>query len=92
MGRFGGQLSDSPLAFSRGGTGVIDSNNWTAGDIPRYDTSKSMFTPSQYLAIPDGVATPNATSNQGKIYIDSADGDLKIIFGDGTIKTIITDS
>jgi hypothetical protein len=26
------------------------------------------------------------------IYVDTADGDLKVRFGDGTIKTIVTDT
>lgn len=39
----------------------------------------------------DGVTAPSATSGWAKIYVDSADGDLKVIFGDGVIKTIVTD-
>ena len=45
-----------------------------------------------YLAIADGISAPSAISGFGTIYIDSADGDLKVRFGDGTIKTIVTDS
>lgn len=44
-----------------------------------------------FLVITDGVTAPAATAGQAKIYVDTADGDLKIVFGDGTVKTIVTD-
>ena len=44
------------------------------------------------LIMPDGISAPGATAGQTKLYVDSADGDLKVIFGDGTIKTIATDT
>jgi hypothetical protein len=44
------------------------------------------------LEITDGVTAPSASLGFAKIYIDSADGDLKIVFGDGTVKTIATDT
>jgi hypothetical protein len=44
------------------------------------------------LMLPDGQTAPSATSGKAKIYVDTADGDLKVIFGDGTIKTIVTDT
>jgi hypothetical protein len=45
-----------------------------------------------FYGMVDGVTAPSATSGYAKIYVDTADGDLKVIFGDGTIKTIATDS
>lgn len=44
------------------------------------------------LEIKDGMTEPSATTGVAKIYVDSADGDLKVIFADGTVKTIVTDS
>lgn len=44
------------------------------------------------FALPDGITAPSATVGQAKLYVDTADGDLKVIFGDGTVKTIVVDS
>lgn len=40
----------------------------------------------------DGVTAPGATVGAAKIYVDTADGDLKVCFGDGTIKTLAVDT
>lgn len=45
----------------------------------------------QTLQLVDGVTAPDTNAN-AQIYVDSADGDLKIKFADGTTKTIITDT
>ena len=45
----------------------------------------------KYL-ITDGVTAPGAATGRARIYVDTADGDLKIIFADGTIKTIVVDT
>jgi hypothetical protein len=44
------------------------------------------------LSITDGVSAPATLVGYATIYVDTADGDLKIKFGDGTVKTIVTDS
>lgn len=45
-----------------------------------------------YISVADGVAAPAAVTGRARIYVDTADGDLKIVFGDGTVKTIVTDT
>lgn len=45
-----------------------------------------------YLQITDGVAAPGTASGMARIYVDTADGDLKVIFGDAVIKTLATDT
>lgn len=45
-----------------------------------------------YYGMVDGVTAPGTTAGYAKIYVDTADGDLKVKFGDGTIKTIATDT
>lgn len=44
------------------------------------------------FVLADGVTAPTASVGYAKIYVDTADGDLKIIFGDGTVKTIVVDT
>lgn len=44
------------------------------------------------LGIADGIVAPSTISGRAQIYVDTADGDLKIKFGDGTTKTIVVDS
>jgi hypothetical protein len=46
---------------------------------------------NQVVQIVDGVTAPD-TESFAQLYIDSADGDLKIKFSDGTVKTIATDT
>jgi hypothetical protein len=44
------------------------------------------------LCLVDGMTAPAAHTGKASIYVDSADGDLKVKFGDGTVKTIATDT
>jgi hypothetical protein len=44
------------------------------------------------LVIQDGIAPPNLLTGFARLYVDATDGDLKIKFGDGTVKTIATDT
>jgi hypothetical protein len=44
------------------------------------------------LRLVDGVPAPNPVPGKAVLYVDEADGDLKIVFPDGTVKTIATDT
>ena len=44
------------------------------------------------IQVTDGVTAPTPVAGQAIIYVDVADGDLKIAFGDSTVKTIVTDT
>lgn len=44
------------------------------------------------LRFVDGITAPSTISGFASLYVDTADGDLKIKFGDGTVKTIVTDT
>jgi len=70
-----------PVRWWRISGGPVDS--WVADPIPPGGPS---------LSLVDGVSEPSTSSGYARIYVDSADGDLKVKFGDGTVKTIVTDS
>lgn len=80
--QFGGTTSSFP-ALKR---------NSTALETKLADDSAYAPHAMQYLDITDGVTAPGAATGRARIYVDTADGDLKIIFADGTIKTIVVDT
>lgn len=57
-------------------------------------TSSKRFTNvfSQGIALIDGITAPSTITGHAVIYVDTADGDLKVKFGDGTVKTIVVDT
>jgi hypothetical protein len=85
------QLSTSSIGFAR----KTQLNN----RIDIYQGAGTIITDeTQYqrqmtsLSLSDGVAAPNTETGRAQIYVDTADGDLKIRFSDGTTKTIVTDT
>lgn len=48
--------------------------------------------PQDTAVLTDGVSAPAVVTGGAVIYVDKADGDLKIKFSDGTVKTIVTDT
>lgn len=67
-------------------------------DIPLSDEVQSNFQSVETqlnkgpLYLTDGVAEPTTVNGIAQIYVDIADGDLKVKFGDGFVKTIAVDS
>lgn len=56
------------------------------------DTELWKTTYTYVLGLKDGMTAPSAITDIAQIYVDTADGDLKVKFGDGTVKTIVTDT
>lgn len=44
------------------------------------------------LTLTDGIVAPGALAGAARIYVDVADGDLKVVFADGFVATIAADS
>lgn len=79
---FGGTSSSFP-ALKRSNTQL---------QVVLADDSAFTSVAAQYLDITDGITAPSAGTGRARIYVDTSDGDLKVIFADGTIKTIATDT
>lgn len=79
----GGIFSDGTLFFG------VD------GDID-FGPSNSIFdgqlTVAGAFRLTDGITAPATATGFAILYVDSADGDLKVKFGDGTVKTLATDT
>lgn len=61
-------------------------------DILLEDPQDGNVITASYLELTDGVAAPGAVAGKARLYIDAADGDLKIVYADGVIKTIVVDT
>lgn len=80
--QFGGTTASFP-ALKRNGTAL---------ETKLADDSAYAPHSMQYTEITDGVTAPGAAAGRARIYVDTADGDLKVVFADGTVKTIVTDT
>ena len=89
MGHYIGNVDDSSSIFT-GDTGATGGNLRIGADGNQF--MRAGINVSQYLRIKDGVTAPGANTGSANIYVDTADGDLKIVFADGTVKTIVTDT
>jgi hypothetical protein len=72
------QLNNRIDVFQGGGTVITDETQYQRKALS--------------LSIVDGIPSPNTELGWAQIYVDTVDGDLKIRFGDGTVKTIVTDT
>lgn len=64
----------------------------TPGETIDVAATKQFSFTNGAIWLPDGVGAPSARAGLTGIYVDSADGDLKAVFGDGTVKTITADT
>jgi hypothetical protein len=57
-----------------------------------HDMGNQRIDNCQLIALADGITAPAAVAGQAILFVDSADGDLKVRFGDGLIKAIAFDT
>jgi len=78
--------------FFGGGSGAVDLSLFRQkADVMSIGATDS-FNARTGLWITDGVTAPGTEAGTAIIFVDTADGDLKVRFGDGTLKTIVTDT
>lgn len=86
------------IGFAANGTGIafvsrfgIEAHSAGVGLVGSID--RPFFAVhARNLRVADGVTAPGTVTGFASIYVDNADGDLKIKFSDGTVKTIVTDT
>ena len=76
--------SDLSSAFLLANT-VIPSNYVSTQEL------KAPFSRVDRSLLKDGITEPNAVTGYAILFVDTADGDLKVKFSDGVVKTIVTD-
>lgn len=67
--------------------GTISAGTISAG--ANITAATQFYTPG-FMTIGDSIAAPVAVAGRANIYVDNADGSLKVKFGNGTVKTIAT--
>ena len=86
-------VSSTTLTFSTAPPNLSTIEVMVVTALPVGATTASQVSGSfNQLSVIDGVSAPSTVAGSALIYVDSADGDLKIKFGDGTVKTIATDT
>jgi hypothetical protein len=91
---FGLFFKDETSALNRW---VIDQNgHFAAAGNTLYDIGNATNWIRRFIgrqmAWQDGITAPAAVVGLASSFVDAADGDLKVIFGDGVVKTLATDS
>lgn len=79
-------------ARANGNIGAMDLEFYSALENYENDDPDAVLLSGGAWVIRDGITAPATIPNYAAIYVDTADGDLKIKFGNGTVKTIVTDS
>jgi hypothetical protein len=64
----------------------------TGGNLIALGSDAVYIAASGGMSLIDGISAPSTSAGRAWIYVDTADGDLKVKFGDGVTKTLATDT
>lgn len=87
-----GLVGDDDFSLKVSPDGSSFTQAWKIDKTSGQTTFKQEVVCEKSLDIQDGITAPSTLSGKARIYVDSADGDLKVKFGDGTVKTLATDT
>lgn len=102
--QFGGAQDASHTAGTGSYIGGFAAETWSSGNNGQYigvfvvakttasQVEQVRFPEDGGLALKDGITAPATLSGFAKIYVDGTSGDLRVLFGDGTDKLIVTDT
>jgi hypothetical protein len=90
----GSSIADSLLLYAERAGGLTLQAVHASGVIRFYGGSTEWVRLSAGggLGLKDGISAPATVAGFALLYVDTADGDLKVKFGDGTVKTIVVDT
>jgi parallel beta-helix repeat protein len=83
-----GQVDGTPGASDMPGRLVFQ----TTPDASATPADAVIIGQDKGFCLVDGITAPATRAGWATLYVDTADGDLKVRFGDGTIKTIVADT
>lgn len=89
LSRYPASVSDYYQEKSSGGS-FVHTVVANASSLQVY--SNKIASANGHFQMKDGVTEPATVAGHVSIYVDTADGDLKAKFGDGTVKTIVVDT
>jgi hypothetical protein len=90
-GNAGEVMYDSTAGLFRGHASGSSRNFVQTPAIETFDMNGNNLELVNRLSLVDGITAPSTVAGRAFIYVDTADGSLKVKFGSGTVKTISTD-
>jgi len=86
------QGQDNTAGGSDLSTAFVAANTIIPSSFVNAQELRGPFSRVDRSLLKDGITEPNAVTGYAILFVDSADGDLKVKFSDGTVKTIVTDT
>lgn len=82
-------MAANTLTFNAGASDPVF--NWATSGLLKQTTGSFEVTVG-YIAVADGMVAPGAGAGLARIYVDTADGDLKVVFANGFVAVLAADS
>jgi len=88
----GVQVTDGSIVHLNGGSISGATTQYDVDEGFVVDTSGEMRgSKFRTVNITEGISTPSTIAGEAQLFVDATSGDLNVVFGDGTVKTIVDD-